>query len=152
MAFRQVEELLHWVCDFHESLAAKYSHLVSEQNDERMKMTLNFLADREQRMRQSMQSYLEDADPGLLKTWLIDSQEFVHPHLLDRIPRCPDCRDVQDILTNAMAAHQTLKDMYRLRSELAQVPSEENLFNELMNNQDAEMRLQARDIGRLEMY
>jgi len=152
MAFRQVKELLQWVCDFHESLAAKYSHLASEQHDERMELTLNFLADREQHMRLAIARYLEDADSGLLNTWLIDTQEFVHPHLLDRIPRCPDCRDVQDILANAMAAHQTLKDMYRLRSELAQIPSEADLFNELMKNQDVEMRLQARDIGRLEMY
>lgn len=152
MAFRQVRELLQWVCDFHESLATKYNLLASEQGDERMKMTLDFLADREQRMRLSIARYLEDADSKLLDTWLIDTQEFVHPRVLDRIPRCPDCRDVQDILANAMAAHQTLKDMYRLRSELAQMPSEADLFNELMKNQDAEMRLQARDIGRLEMY
>lgn len=152
MAFRQVEELLQWVCDFHESLAAKYSQLASEQNDERMKMTLDFLADREQRMRLTIARYIEHADSGLLGTWLADTQDFVHPQVLDRVPQCPDCRDVQDIMANAMAAHQTLKDMYRLRSELAQIPSEENLFDELMKNQDAEMRLQARDIARLEMY
>lgn len=152
MAFRQVEDLLQWVCDFHECLANKYSHLSSEQSDERMKMTLDFLADREQRMRLTIARYIEHADAGLLGTWLTDTQEFVHHKVLDRVPQCPDCRDVQDIMANAMAAHQTLKDMYRLRSELAQVPSEKDLFNELMKNQDAEMRLQARDIGRLEMY
>jgi hypothetical protein len=51
-----------------------------------------------------------------------------------------------------MAAHQTLKDMYRLRSELAQIPTETELFEELAKNQDAEMRLQASSIGRLDLY
>ncbi|MFO7550886.1 MAG: hypothetical protein R6W80_05740 [Haliea sp.] len=152
MAFRQVKELLQWVCDFHASLAARYTQLASEQDDERMKMTLDFLADRERRMRQNIARYLEDDKTGVLDTWLIDTSDFVHPRVLDRIPHCVDCRDVQDILANAMAANQTLKDMYRLRSELAQIPSETELFNELMKNQDAEMRLQVRDIGRLEMY
>lgn len=152
MAFRQVKELLQWVCDFHQSLSVRYARLASEQSDERMQMVLEFLADREQRMHQAMMQYLQDANPGLLSTWLIDTQEFAHPYVLDRIPGCPDCRDVQDILANVMAAHQMLKDMYRLRSELAQTPEEAELFNELMKNQDAEMRLQVRDIGRLETY
>lgn len=152
MAFRQVKDLLQWVCDFHGSLATRYNLLATEQGDERMKMTLDFLADREKRMQLSIERYLEDAESEVLNTWLNDTQDFAHPRVLDRIPRCPDCRDVQDILANAMAAHQTLKDMYRLRSELSQIPSEAELFNELMKNQDAEMRLQARDIGRLEMY
>lgn len=152
MSFRQVKELLQWVCDFHEGLAARYVQLASEQGDERMKMALDYLAERERRMRTTIARYLEDDKTGVLDTWLIDTSEFVHPHVLDRIPHCADCRDAQDILANAMAANQTLKDMYRLRSELAQIPSETELFNELMRNQDAEMRLQARDIGRLEMY
>lgn len=42
MAFRQVKELLQWVAEFHEKLAARYSHLAGEQSDERMKMTLDF--------------------------------------------------------------------------------------------------------------
>lgn len=152
MAFRQVKDLLLWVMDFHQTLADKYSGLAREQSDERMKMTLEFLAGRELEMHRFMTRYMEGADPALLKTWLIDTQGFVHPRILERIPKCPDCRDVQDILINAMAAHQTLKDMYRLRSELAQVPKEAELFNELTKNQDAEMRLQASSIGRLDLY
>lgn len=152
MAFRQVKELLQWVCDFHASLAARYTQLANDQGDERMKMALNFLADREGGMRQNVARYLEDDKTGVLDTWLIDTSDFVHLRVLDRIPHCVDCRDVQDILANAIAANQTLKDMYRMRGELAQIPSETELFNELMKNQDAEMRLQARDIGRLEMY
>ena len=152
MAFRQVKELLEWVRDFHRPLADKYTRLAGEHSEERLRMTLEFLADRETRMSQAMEKYPSDDIAGLLNTWLTDTQDFVHPKILDRIPKCPDCRDIQDILANAMTAHQTLKDMYRLRSELAQVPQEEELFKELVKNQDAEMRLQARDIGRLEMY
>lgn len=152
MAVRQVKELLLWVIDFHQTLAEKYSELAHGQPDELMRMTLEFLAGRELKMHLFMTRYVEGADPALLNTWLIDTQDFVHPQILERIPKCPDCRDVQDILANAMAAHQTLKDMYRLRSELAQIPTETELFEELAKNQDAEMRLQASSIGRLGLY
>ncbi|MDO9519410.1 MAG: 2-hydroxyacyl-CoA dehydratase [Pseudohongiella sp.] len=152
MAFRQVRELLLWVMDFHQTLADKYSGLAREQPDELMRMTLEFLAGRELEMHRFMSRYMQEADPALLGTWLIDTQDFVHPRILERIPKCPDCRDVQDIQANAMASHQTLKDMYRLRSELAQIPTEARLFDELAQNQDAEMRLQASSIGRLDLY
>ncbi|MGM1051099.1 MAG: 2-hydroxyacyl-CoA dehydratase [Pseudomonadota bacterium] len=152
MAFRQVKDLLAWIHDFHEQLSLQYVHLADNQQDERMKMALVFLADRERRMQEGMMAYLGDADEGLMTTWLIDSQEFGHPQILERIPRCLGCHDVHDILANVLMAHQTLKDMYRLRAELSSIPEETELFTRLAEQQDAEARLQTRDLARLNMY
>ncbi len=152
MAFRQVKDLLGWVHDFHEQLGSQYARLAETATDERMKMALVFLADRERRLRDGMAAYLEDADEGLLTTWLIDSQQFGHPSVLERIPPCLGCQDVQDILANVMTAHQTLKDMYRLRAELAEIPEEAELFRQLAEQQDVEARLQTRDLARLDIY
>ncbi|MBS9403453.1 2-hydroxyacyl-CoA dehydratase [Halomonas sp. TRM85114] len=152
MAFRQVKDLLEWIHDFHARLSDQYTTLADQQPDERMKMALIFLAGREQRMRDAMARYLEDADEGLLTTWLIDHQNFAHPSLLERVPLCTGCHDVHDILANVMTAHQLLKDMYLLRAELAEMPEEAELFQQLATHQDAEARLQSRDIARLEIY
>ncbi|MFO8045369.1 MAG: 2-hydroxyacyl-CoA dehydratase [Halomonas sp.] len=152
MAFRQVKDLLAWIHDFHEQLSLQYVHLADNQQDERMKMALVFLADRERRMQEGMMAYLGDANEGLMTTWLIDSQEFGHPQILERIPRCLGCHDVHDILANVLMAHQTLKDMYRLRAELSSIPEETELFTRLAEQQDAEARLQTRDLARLNMY
>lgn len=152
MAFRQVKDLLEWVHDFHRQLGQQYARLAEAAPDERMKMALLFLADREGRQRDAMAAYIEDADEGLLTTWLIDSQQFGHPGVLGRIPACLGCHDIQDILANVMTAHQTLKDMYRLRSELASIPDEAALFQQLAEQQEVEARLQARDFSRLDIY
>ncbi|CAM4210503.1 hypothetical protein VRRI112168_17940 [Vreelandella rituensis] len=152
MAFRQVQDLLHWIVEFHDQLAEQYGELAGSQTDERMRMTLTFLADREARMSRSMANYIEDAEPNLLKTWLIDSQEFIHPGALSRIPKCLGCASVEDIRTNALTAHQTLIDMYRLRAELSAIPEESKLFERLAQNQETEAKLQSRDIARLEIY
>lgn len=152
MAFRQVKDLLTWIVDFHNQLSEQYSTLASQQSDERMQMALVFLAERERRMRDAMESYLEDADQGLLTTWLIDHQNFSHPSVLERVPLCAGCNDLHDILANVMTAHQLLKDMYLLRAELAEMPEEVELFKQLASHQDAEARLQSRDIARLEIY
>lgn len=152
MAFRQVKDLLEWIYDFHGRLSDQYTSLADQQPDERIKMALVYLADREQRMREAMASYLEDADKSLLATWLIDHQNFGHANVLERVPLCTGCHDVHDVLANVMAAHQLLKDMYLLRAELADMPEEVELFQQLAAYQDAEARLQARDIARLAIY
>ncbi|MEH6643860.1 2-hydroxyacyl-CoA dehydratase [Vreelandella glaciei] len=152
MAFRQVKDLLEWIYDFHVRLSDQYTALADQQIDERMKMALVFLADRELRMRSAMANYLEDADKRLLTTWLIDHQDFGHTNVLERVPLCTGCNDVHDVLANVMAAHQLLKDMYLLRAELAAMPEEVELFQQLAVHQDAEARLQSRDIARLAIY
>nr|WP_298055864.1 2-hydroxyacyl-CoA dehydratase [uncultured Halomonas sp.] len=152
MAFRQVKDLLTWIYEFHHQLSDQYTTLADQQSDERMKMALVFLADRERRMRDAMESYLEDADDGLLATWLIDHQNFGHPSMLERVPLCAGCSDLHDILANVLTTHQLLKDMYLLRAELAEMPEEAELFRQLAANQDTEARLQSRDIARLEAY
>lgn len=152
MVFRQIEDLLRWVVTFHSQLSEQYIRLAGQQADERMRMALTFLADRERRQSDGMTAYLEDADPGLLSAWLIDAQQFPHPRVLERIPHCMGCHDIHDILANVMTAHQTLKDMYRLRAELATTSKETELFTQLAEQQEAEARLQTRDFARLESY
>lgn len=152
MALRQVKDLLQWVADFHATLGAQYDKLSAQYSDERMKMALSFLAQREEHMQRSLTQFIEDAQSSVLNVWLQDSQNFVHPKLLERIPQCVGCDDPQDILANSLTAHRTLSDMYRLRAELSQVPGEQELFEDLARHQEAEARLQARDFGRLAMY
>lgn len=102
-----------------------------KQQDERMRIALEFLAAREALTRDSIATYLELADENLLGTWLIDSQQFGHPTVLKRIPRSMGCRDVYDIRAIVLTAHQMLPVMYRLLAELAETPSEAELFEQI---------------------
>jgi hypothetical protein len=57
-------------------------------------------------------------------------------------------RQVKDLLEWIYDFHH----MYLLRAELAEMPEEAELFQQLAAHQDAEARLQSRDIARLEIY
>ena len=46
MAFRQMKDLIEWIAEFHETLERQYGQLADKQDDERMQMTLKFLASR----------------------------------------------------------------------------------------------------------
>ncbi|MGQ7271124.1 hypothetical protein [Marinobacter sp. DSM 11874] len=148
MAFKQLKNLIEWITEYHELLEKQYEMLAAVQEDERIQMALSFLASREHRQAEAMEDFLQDADDDLMDAWLVDSQDFESR----RIPACTGCHDIQDVLKNILASHNTLTEMYELRAKLAQNNREAELFTELAANQQAEARLQSRDIGRLEMY
>jgi hypothetical protein len=152
MAFKQVKDLIEWITEYHEMLEKQYKALASSQGDERMQMALSFLASREHHLAEMMEDFLQDADDDLMDSWLVDSQEFDSRRIPSHIPECTGCDDIHDVHKNILQAHKTLTEMYELRSHLAQSPREADLFRELAANQQAEARLQSRDIGRLDMY
>lgn len=152
MAFKQLKDLIEWITQYHETLEKQYETLAGIQDDERMQMALSFLASREHHLAERMEGFLQDADDDLMNSWLVDSQEFDIGKISAHIPACNNCADIHDVHKNIMQAHKTLTDMYDLRSMLAQNTREAELFRELADNQQAEARLQSRDIGRLEMY
>lgn len=152
MAFKQLKDLIGWITEYHETLEKQYETLAKSQDDERMQMALSFLADREHRLAEMMEDFLQDADDALMNSWLVDSQEFDRQKIPSHIPVCTGCEDIHDIHNNVMKAHKTLTDMYELRSRLSQNTRETELFEELAAYQRNEARLQSKDIGRLEMY
>lgn len=152
MAFKQLKDLIEWITEYHEMLEKQYETLASSQDNERMRMALSFLASREHHLAEMMEDFLQDADDDLMDCWLVDSQGFDSRKISSHIPKCTGCEDIHDVHKNVMQANKILTDMYELRSMLAQNAREEELFRELAENQQAEARLQSRDIGRLEMY
>ncbi|MFO7529494.1 MAG: hypothetical protein R6W86_11910 [Marinobacter sp.] len=152
MAFKQLKDLIEWITEYHELLEQQYETLAGMRKDERMHMALSFLASREHIQAEAKEDFLQDADDDLMDAWLVDSQQFDSRRIPGQIPACTGCLDIQDILKNIPGSHKTLTEMYELRSKLAQNDREAELFRELASSQQAEARLQSRDIGRLEMY
>jgi hypothetical protein len=152
MAIKQLKDLIEWITEYHELLEKKYESLADRQQDERMKMALQFLAGREHRQADAMEEFLQDADEDLMDLWLQNLQEFDQRNLSDKLPVCSGCESNLDILNYLGEAHKTLTDLYNNRAQLARNQRERALFQGLSINQQAEARLQTRDIGRLEMY
>jgi hypothetical protein len=152
MAFKQLKNLIEWVVEYHEALEHQYTHLAASQPDERMRMALEFLASREAHQAEAMEDYLQDADDDLMDMWLRDPPAFESSKIQAGVPACEGCHDVQDVLKNILQAHENLSQMYELRARLARTSRESELFSGLLNSQQAEARLQSRDIARLEIY
>jgi hypothetical protein len=148
MAFKQLKDLIDWITEYHEALENQYDMLASSQDEERIRVVLQFLASREHRMAKGMDDFLQDAEDDLMDAWLVDSQNFSPHRIVDSLPPCNGCQNIQDVLRNILQSHETLTDIYRLRARLAQNRCEA----ELADNQQAEAHLQSLGIGQLEMY
>ncbi len=155
MRFHQVKELVDWAAGYHRRLAEQYTALAGGGGvDERVRMALEYLAERERKQEGDLTGYLDDGSDHstVLETWFDDPADFPHPPVLERLPECLDCESVQSVLATALTAHRTLQDLYTHRAELAGGSDEKTFFEALGAGHEAEVRRIARDIQRLEDY
>lgn len=155
MRFHQVKELVDWAAGYHRRLAEQYTALAGGGDvDERVRMALEYLAERERKQENDLTGYLDDGSDHsqVLETWFDDPNDFPHPPVLERLPECIACDSVQSVLATALTTHRTLQDLYAHRAELAGGSDEKAFFEALAAGHEAEVRRIARDIQRLEDY
>ncbi len=154
MRFHQVKELVAWAADLHRQLADQYQRLADQASNERQKMALAYLVQRETKQSQELTSYLaENGDhSAVLETWFDDPADFPHAPVLGRLPERLDGGEVQDVLATALATHRTFQDLYEHRAERAGAEHEEEFFTSLAAEHQAEVRRIVRDLQRLEAY
>lgn len=154
MRFHQVKELVGWVADYHARLADQYTRLAAAGNSERVRMGLEYLAQRERKLQADLLGYLDDGSNhrNVLDTWFDDPNDFPHAPVLERLPEGVDGESVQSVLATALTAHRTLQDLYAHRADLAGGSDERAFFEALSAGHEAEVRRIARDMQRLEDY
>lgn len=154
MRFHQVKELVAWAADFHRRLAGQYTALANDESDERVRMSLEYLADHEQRMASGLDAYMHDGSDhtGVLETWFDAPEDFPHVPVLERLNGGQEVSSVQSVLATALTAHRTLQDLYAHRAVLACGRDEKAFFEALGAGHEGEVRRIARDIQRLEDY
>lgn len=155
MRFHQVKELVDWAAGYHRRLAEQYTALAAGEGvNERLRMALEYLAERERKQESDLTGYLNDGSDHrqVLDTWFDDPADPPHPPVLERLPEGLDGDSVQSVLATALTAHRTLQDLYAHRAELAAGRDETAFFEALAAGHEAEVRRIARDIQRLEDY
>src|SRR5690606_16985960 len=82
MRFKTIEEVLEWTGVFHQHLAEEYQRLSRRQEQQRLDMLLNYLADHERLLQQTMERVREDTAYGLLHTWFDKAPDIPLPGTL----------------------------------------------------------------------
>lgn len=151
MHFRQVRDILEWIQAIHEHLAQRYCQLADQSTHERVTLMLQYLADHETALKNSLQAYEADADEGVLDTWIDGAQPELPASLAELKIDLQDA-SVMDIVKIAITSHDFLIGMYKELHELTDAETVREMFANLLELERHESMRTVRDAHRLEGY
>lgn len=150
MRFKQIEDILHWVTQFHGDLESKYLELKADAEKERVALLLDYLADHEHNLANAIMKYRKDAAPRLLSTWFNQIPEVNYPERLSALSQHLSGADTMEVVNMAIKCHDMLIDMYKSLQAVSDTTSSKELFQSLLEMEAHEKIRMVRDAARLE--
>ena len=148
MRFQTVADVLEVVKELHAALARQLLELEQLTTSERAQLMLDYLKRHEQSLARSTEQFMNDADPGLLKTWLQYAPKVQSEALLEQV-RSVDLNDVDSIVAVALAVDDYLVELYSEVVDHADTEEIKEVFTSLMKVEDNERHNVARSAFRL---
>ena len=143
-------DVLDWSAAVHRNLADCVAHTDSAPRREKIRMLLDYVRQHEDRLSQLLESSKEHASPAALNSWAYEYFEHapVRPHeacLVDFRDK-----DIDSITRDVLAQHNKIIEFYRYMAEQAQVPSTQELINNVLELERNEAKRMARDAAELQ--
>lgn len=148
MRFQTLADVLEVVKTFHKALAAQLAELEQLTTSERAQLMLDYLNRHEQHLSEATAQYRDDADDGLLNTWLQFAPES-HPEDLVAKVRGVDLNDVDAIVAVALEVDDYLIQLYRDLLADSETDELREVFESLIQLEDNERHKLARAAFRL---
>ncbi|RLA45727.1 MAG: hypothetical protein DRR06_06665 [Gammaproteobacteria bacterium] len=148
MRFKTVADVLDVVKEFHASLARQFGELEQITTSERAQLMLDYLNRHEQNLARATDQFLNDADPGLLRTWLQYVPEFHPEGMLEKV-RNVDLNDVNSIVAVALKVDDYLISLYGEIVDHTDTEEVKEVFKSLIKLEDNERHTVARSAFRL---
>ena len=148
MRFKTVADVLDVVKEFHGSLARQFAELEQITTSERAQLMLDYLNRHEQNLARATDQFLNDADPGLLHTWLQYVPDFHPEGMLEKV-RSVDLNDVNSIVAVALQVDDYLISLYGEIVDHTDTEEVKEVFKSLIKLEDNERHTVARSAFRL---
>tara|TARA_R110000850_G_scaffold6139_27_gene24301 strand:+ start:452 stop:916 length:465 start_codon:yes stop_codon:yes gene_type:complete len=145
---KTMDELLSTIEQFHKGLADHLTDCADDGSPEREQLLLSYLAQQEQKLAATLGVFRQKESLNSLNTWFYAYTDR-HPITL-RDPRETDFKnlDCEQICTEITNAHQQLIDLYTHLHERAESDSSRNTLSELLNIEQSNAKLLAREAVR----
>lgn len=134
--------VIEWTRALHEHLARCLKHCSTQQEEERAKWLLEYLADHEAALEKVVAGFAKQADPKALNTWFYDyiSYKPIKPHQSCSAPYAEMSFD--EICQEIFNLHNQVIDFYRHLEGRTEIPETRQLIGELLRLEQHEaMRL-----------
>ena len=148
MRFKNTRGVLDHVKHFHQAVSARSMEICGKSDEERIRVLLNYIADREQDLAQAVSTLTEDTDDSILDTWFqyTTDDAALNSLLTDSIK--PNMSP-GDIMSATMAISDHLLDMFRGMLDAAPTDALRQVFQNLLDHEQVEREKLARN---LEMF
>ncbi|WP_445157019.1 ATPase [Halomonas sp. E14] len=136
------QDVVEWTRTLHEHMAHCLKHCSTQQDEERAKWLLTYLADHEAALEKVVAGFEKQADPKALNTWLYDyiSYQPIKPHQSCNAPYAEMSFD--EICQEIFDLHNQIIDFYRYLEGRTEIPETRELIGELLKLEHHEaMRL-----------
>lgn len=139
MRFTQVRNMLDQVREFHGQLAEYYSQLSDTAAQHRVKLLLDHMSSHEKHLQSSLAAYEEDASQQVMNTYVdcIYCDEILAT--CEQTPIAPQT-DVDGVIKVAMDVDNCLLRFYREVAENADSETVREVFRNLIDSEEAELR------------
>lgn len=144
MRYEQVRSMLDQIRDFHGQLVVYYDRLSSKSEQQRVKMLLEHMSKHEQELQESLAAYEETAPKNVMDAYV--DCAFCDEILLtcEQTPIAPET-SVEGVIKVAMDVDNCLLRFYREVAEHADTEKVRDVFKNLIEMEEAELRRLALD-------
>lgn len=139
MTLETIKDILDWTRRLHAELAETYRMNSNAFDDERAKLLINYVADHEARIAETIKHYEDDASVQTMDTWIQDNLQtnpFVkNMQTMFGIPGFSS----DEVLDQTVKFHQGLVSMYAELAQSAQSERVRELFQNLESMEQHEL-------------
>ena len=148
MRFEQTREVLRHVRQFHESVASLCQRLSEECDEERIRMLLDYMSERERELAKAVDEFTDETSENVLDTWF----QYTHDDTGLAIPDfalTPETR-IEDVLRLGLDLAQSLIDLYKEVADNAETEEVRAVFRNLLEFEEKEKLKLARNAQMLD--
>ena len=151
MRYEEALTVLKLVGDFHKRTADLYREQAAKSNRARNRILLDYLADRQEELREAVGGFVRSADEEVLATWTEFNRDpkALWKRLAEQLG--PDA-DSEDILTEAMHVTEVLIKEFQRVARTAETPELQQVFENLAQREERERLKLARNANLLQDF
>ena len=149
MEIRTFADLIDWTRQLHSHLAKCLAHCSSNNEEERARLLLDYLAEHENKMEKMVSAFELQAEPKVMKTYIYDylSHQPIQSHRTCDAPYAQLGFD--DICQEVFDYHQQIIELYRDIEARAEIPEARTLLGSLLEMKEHEAMRLTRQTGRM---
>ena len=137
MRFKPIKDFLAYIEECHLALADLYTRLSLEASDEKVKLLLDFMRNKEQLSYQHLHEYAQQAPTSILETWLDNVFDQSFPMKCKQMQLQPEL-SIENVVTLAMNLDTQLIELLQ-NAAYSAATIEAELALENLTNQEEEM-------------